>query len=128
MAGITVNSVTISDLHSYLRDREWLVPTFQRDFVWGESQVTGQICSILDAHPIGMITLWAQSDSGSLQLEPLSIADSTSDGVRYFTRKEEDANKTYAILDGRQRSTAIAMAFGGFKSQNGRYKYCGRYF
>lgn len=130
MAGITINSVSISELLDHLENREWLAPRFQREFVWSVSQVKELVGSILSAYPIGMVTLWAQPDEGAMELEPLSVPDDTEEGngIRYFSCKDQDAKKKYAILDGRQRSTAIAMAFGGFKSKNGRFKYSGSYF
>lgn len=130
MAGITINSVSISELLDNLENREWLAPKFQREFVWSVSQVKELVGSILSAYPIGMVTLWAQPDEGAMELEPLSVPDELPDGsdIRYFSSRDNDAKKKYAILDGRQRSTAIAMAFGGFKSQNGRFKFAGSYY
>lgn len=126
MAGITVNSISISELLDHLREREWLAPKFQREFLWSIEEIKLLINSIINGHPIGMVTLWAQPDIGALELEPLSIPDNTN--VKYFATSQIDAKKKYAILDGKQRSTSIAMAFGGFHADNSRYKYSGRFF
>jgi hypothetical protein len=128
MAGITVISVSIADLLTHLQEREWLCPKFQREFVWTEGQIEALVTSVLNAHPIGMVTLWAQPDGETLELEPVSLSDATQTGIRFFTSKTEDAKKKYAILDGRQRSTALAMAFGGFQATDRRYKFAGKYF
>src|SRR5258706_370590 len=106
---LDVNSVTVEDLLSLLGSGEWLIPRFQRDFVWSVADVAQLIYSILELRPIGMATLWEQPDRSGLDLEPVSIPDSGA--PRYFRPVSEAPNRTYAVLDGRQRCTAIAMAF-----------------
>lgn len=47
---------------------------------------------------------------------------------QYFGEKDDRPGRYYAILDGKQRSTAIAMVFGGLRASNGKRKYSGSYF
>jgi len=61
---LDVNSVTVEDLLSLLGSGEWLIPRFQRDFVWSVEDVAQLIYSILELlRPIGMATLWEQPES-----------------------------------------------------------------
>jgi hypothetical protein len=131
MAALEVTSVTVPDVLEKLRRREWLIPEFQRDFVWSISDVIDLVASILDARPIGMATLWAQPDTGQLSLEPISVPDDTEEleqKLRYFSVTAENPKKIWAILDGKQRCTAIALAFGGLKAQNPIFRFAGRFF
>ncbi len=128
MSGLSVTSISISELLDFLKNREWLTPKFQRDFVWSIEQIKQLVNSIINGRPIGMVTLWAQPDVGALELEPITLPDGSDSGYAYFTNSETNAKKLYAILDGRQRSTSIAMAFGGFRSLNNNYKYSGKFF
>lgn len=131
MSGIRISEHTIAQMIDALRNAQWQVPKFQREFVWDPSGVAGLATSIIDAYPIGMITLWEQSDRNPLELERLSIQDydgaTKSQLVRYFG-EDNSSSKIYAILDGRQRCTAIAMAFAGFTPHYKSNKYAGRYF
>lgn len=131
MSDLKVSDTTVPGILDSLRRGEWLVPEFQRDFVWTTDQVSALVQSVLEARPIGMVTLWEQQDVPSLPLERVSIADYDSvarqSGLIYFGDATGVAKK-YALLDGRQRCTAIAMAFGGFRASNGQYRYSGRYF
>ncbi|RCK23667.1 hypothetical protein TH8_14830 [Thalassospira profundimaris] len=131
MAGIKISELTISDVIDHLRNGRWQVPKFQREFVWDTSAVAGLASSIIDAYPIGMATLWQQSHKDPLDLERLSIVDYDANDrrqyIRYFGEETGDPN-LQAVLDGRQRCTAIAMAFAGFSPAYGGNKYCGRYF
>lgn len=132
MGNLTVSDVTVPVLLDKLRRREWLVPRFQREFVWSVSAVVDLLISIFEARPIGMATLWEQSDSPELDLKPVYIADYDPD--KKCRRDAELAGsdslpaKRFAVLDGRQRCTAIAMAFGGLRPLYTRNRYAGRYY
>lgn len=131
MSDLKVYDSTVPGVLDSLRKGEWLVPQFQRDFVWSTDQVSSLVQSILEARPIGMVTLWEQSDNSLLSLERVSIPDqdaNTRATSLIFFGPQADASKRHALLDGRQRCTAIAMAFGGFRATHGLYKYSGRYF
>lgn len=131
MSDPIVTSVSVEDLLKKLRSREWLIPQFQREFVWSVQDVIDFVHSILFSRPIGMATLWAQADNSQLALEPIKLPDKDNygnDTEIKFCSTTENPKKIYAILDGRQRCTAIAMVFGGFHSRYKRYKHSGRYF
>ena len=123
---LEVTSVNVSALLEKLRNREWVIPAFQRGFVWSIGDVSDLVYSILERRPIGMATLWQQPDGSTLQLEPVSIPD--RDRPAELPKLEPVSATRYAVLDGRQRCTAIAMAFGGLRPTDGRMKYCGRFF
>lgn len=133
MSGLKVEAVGVSQLLNYLRESSWLVPSFQRDFVWSESDVVGLVHSVIEARPIGMATLWEQPDGSELSLEPISIPDPSNPDAQPIARfsnvsADDRPRKFFAILDGRQRCTALAMAFGGLRAQGARSKFSGRYF
>lgn len=115
-----------------LRTREWLVPQFQRDFVWSNAAVISLVNSIIDCRPVGMVTLWEQQENSSLQLEPVSVPDWIADenraGRREYVETEARPGRYYAVLDGRQRSTALSLVFGGLRAQSGSYRNSGAYF
>lgn len=131
MGKLVVESIGIADLLARLRTNTWLVPAFQRDFVWSEANVTSLVLSVIEARPIGMATLWEQPDDSDLSLVPASIEDTKNNASTSVTIAEDDAarpNKFYAVLDGRQRSTALAMAFGGLRATDARRRFSGRFF
>ena len=126
-----VESIGIEKLLEQLKTSGWLVPSFQRDFVWSEGDVVNLVTSIIDCRPIGMATLWEQPDEAALDLDSINVPDRTPTGELGFARfsdPEVKPNKVYAILDGRQRCTAIAMAFGGFRPSDSRRRFAGRFF
>ncbi|UPK18887.1 DUF262 domain-containing protein [Bradyrhizobium sp. 131] len=131
MANLQVSEINVPSVIRKLKTSEWLAPLFQRDFVWSNASVVSLVNSIIDARPIGMVTLWEQEGGSSLPLEPISIPDRSTSGkpeARYFGDPQTRPGRYYAILDGRQRSTALALAFGGLRSQSGMYRNAGRYY
>ncbi|WP_223994195.1 DUF262 domain-containing protein [Arthrobacter sp. NicSoilB11] len=130
MGKLTVESIGISELLDRLRSNAWLVPAFQRDFVWSEADVTSLALSVIEARPIGMATLWEQPDDSDLTLVPASIPDTQNgQSVDASLSSPEDRPKNfYAVLDGRQRATALAMVFGGLRATDARRRFSGRYF
>jgi uncharacterized protein with ParB-like and HNH nuclease domain len=126
MSALEVKSEAVSDLLDILRRGEWQIPEFQRDFVWSISDVASLITSIIQSRPIGMVTLWEQGDKPEVTLEPISIPDSPI--RRMFVNKADENSKVFAVLDGRQRCTAIAMAFGGLRAKDLRSRLAGRFF
>lgn len=123
---LEVSSVTVSDLLDRLRSREWMIPAFQRDFVWSIGQVSALVYSILESRPIGMATLWQQTDDSELPLDPVSIRD-REEPIALPGASKPPSTK-FAVLDGRQRCTAIAIAFGGLRPTYGRLRFWGRFF
>ena len=132
MANLEVSEVNVPELIKRLKTSEWLSPLFQRDFVWSNAAVVALVNSIIDARPVGMITLWQQEGDSALPLEPISIPDWDNEkdrtGSKYFSDPNSRPGRYYAILDGRQRSTALALAFGGLRANSGVYRTAGRYF
>ena len=123
---LDVSSVTVGDLLDKLRTREWMIPAFQRDFVWSINDVSSLVYSILERRPIGMATLWKQLDDSELPLVPISIRDRKKP-IELLGAEKPPATR-YAVLDGRQRCTAIAIAFGGLRPTDRRLRLCGQFF
>ena len=132
MSQLDVTSLNVATLLEKLKKREWLIPHFQRDFIWSVNNVIDLVESIFAARPIGMATLWEQGDDSELALHAISIMDRDATTKlpvpRYFEDTDKNPKRVYAVLDGRQRCTAIAMAFGGFRTLDARQRYSGRYF
>ncbi len=76
---------------------KYLVPEFQRDFVWSPRQVMDLFDSIMKGYPIGSLILWQPE---SVEFKNLSELG----GISILEHKSND--KLY-VLDGRQRLTAL---------------------
>lgn len=132
MAQLQVTDINVPNLLKKLKTKEWLVPQFQREFVWSNAAVISLVNSIIDARPIGMLTLWEQQDDSALVLEPVSIPDWDAalgrTGPRSYANEGSKPGRYYAVLDGRQRSTALALAFGGLRAASNLYRHAGAFY
>jgi len=120
---LDVSRKTIPDVLTLLEDGEWQVPEFQREFIWTQAQVLSLLTSIFEARPIGMITSWVQPQGKpSTQPERLKIKDVA------FGKFIQNPAVIKLILDGKQRLTTLAMAFGGLRAPDDRYSFSGSWF
>lgn len=94
-----------------LRQDKFLIPTFQREFVWEPKNVLMLWDSILKFYPIGSILYW-ETDSYLHTHRKLGgfVFPHDEDAVRKF--KEW----TY-ILDGQQRATSLLLSMTGGKGK-----------
>ncbi len=101
-----INSYTISDILSRVRSGVYVIPQFQRDFVWRPNQILGLIDSIARDYPVGSLLTLIENpeirfDSKSIHA---MIKEEESDS-------ENSRKQIEYILDGQQRITSIARVF-----------------
>jgi hypothetical protein len=102
---ISINNCNIRDFIRQLAAGEFLIPTFQRLFVWEPESIRALWDSIYRAYPIGSILFWKTRTQLHVHRKP---------GGFYLP---EDAtaiskHKSY-ILDGQQRATSLLVSFYG---------------
>lgn len=51
---LEVNRKKIEEILQLLKDGNWQIPEFQRDYVWTQDQVKKLVISILNSYPIGL--------------------------------------------------------------------------
>lgn len=101
----------IQDLVSNLRQDKFLVPTFQRDFVWEPDSIRKLWDSMYRFYPIGSILYW-ETDSYLHTHRKLGGFEfpHDEDTVRRFEEWKY-------ILDGQQRATSILVCMLGGKGR-----------
>jgi hypothetical protein len=120
---LDVNRKTIPELLAILQRGIWQIPAFQREFVWKQSQVYELIDSVFRSRPIGLVTLWQQP-----QGRPHTAATRVKLRTAEFTDCEDDPAQISLVLDGRQRLTSLAIAFGGLRETDGKMLFSGSWF
>ena len=105
------------ELHSIPRRLEqtsnYLLPSFQRRFVWDEDNVLALLDSIKNGYPIGNIILWRKPEGyDPEEIDPLSKP--------IIGGMKRTASATYFVIDGQQRLTALLLAFNSWKIRRGK--------
>ena len=87
---------------------KYLIPTFQRNFIWQPQDISNLWESIFLGYPIGSIIYWRT---------PLRLKIHRRLGGFYIPQSEGDHRLHSYILDGQQRSTSLFVAFYGGKGR-----------
>lgn len=104
-------ALKITEVIDQLRKDEFLIPTFQRDFVWQPENIRKLWDSIFRFYPIGSLLYWV-TDSYLHTHRKLGgfVFPHDEDTVKKF-------NEWKYILDGQQRATALLVSFLGGKAR-----------
>ncbi len=103
----------LSDIENNLANGNYVIPAFQRDFVWSIEDSAKLLDSWLKGYPLGSFILWTTDEI----LCPIKEIGNT---VIYS--KKDSTEKTTYILDGQQRITSIFASIRGLKVKKSSYE------
>lgn len=102
----------LSDIETNLSNGTFVIPDFQRDFVWDIEQSAQLLDSWIKGYPLGAFILWT-TDEQLCKIKQI--------GNTVIYDKQDDTAKTTYILDGQQRITSIFAAIKGLTIKNRSY-------
>lgn len=110
---------SLSEILKKIDKNEWILPSWQRDYVWKKDNIEFLFDSLLKKYPIGNILLWETKPVENSFCNFINEAN-------YFNNvnvtepskviKRIHKNKVTAVLDGQQRLTSLYLSL----SKNGR--------
>ncbi|EAJ8129866.1 DUF262 domain-containing protein, partial [Campylobacter jejuni] len=139
MAGFQ-SPITINEAMQRIKNNEYLLPAFQREYVWEPWQIEELFDSLIRGYPISSMLFWKVKDESKTAWKFYRFLEYYRESYHthndYFnTSNHKDF---YAILDGQQRLTSLYFAlFGNYDihrsynkwENNDRYfKICHFYF
>ena len=86
---------TVRNMLEKASNREWVIPNFQREFVWTAKQIANLFDSIARGYPIGAIILLKYKKYFDFQARSLDGSE------------DENHKHKFYIIDGQQRLTAL---------------------
>lgn len=92
------SQLTISELISDIRNKDLILPEFQRGYVWNRDQVREYLQSLYRAYPTGSFLIWKTPNPGL---------------VRGGGARDDKGSVFQLILDGQQRLTSVYTLFEG---------------
>ena len=102
---ISIRDKNITDFIRQLSEGKFLIPTFQRLFIWDPEHVLNLWDSIYRRYPIGTILCWKT---------PLTLRVHRKVGGFYLPNNGFSRRRTNSyILDGQQRATSLLASFYG---------------
>lgn len=102
----------IGEILSKIERNEWVLPPFQRNFVWSNKQKLLDFAdSLYEGYPIGSIVIWKPHED---EVKERALDTETGGKPRYATEY---------IMDGQQRLTTISRFFNGESFTFTKYPY-----
>lgn len=107
--------ITIRQAIERIKRNDYLLPSFQREYVWSASQVEALFDSLMRGYPISSMLFWKVSGNAKKDYRFYSI-------LRYFIERyhihndsfqTDQVNDFWAILDGQQRLTSLYLGLCG---------------
>jgi hypothetical protein len=106
---ISFSNMNIVEFAGMLGAGRFLIPAFQREFIWGSQNIINLWDSIYNFYPIGSILYWDTDIHLNIHR---NIGGHTI--LSNNKRPDHQPDKLSYILDGQQRSTALFLSlFGG---------------
>lgn len=118
--------ISIGEAMEHIRRHEYLIPAFQREYVWGADQVERLFDSLMKGYPISSMLFWKVRNEGKSKYRFYDFLDYFIQG--YHTHNEpyntNSVNDFYAVLDGQQRLTSLYIGlFGSYAYHQYRHSY-----
>lgn len=114
MAGFQ-SPITINEAMQRIRNNEYLLPAFQREYVWEPWQIEELFDSLMRGYPISSMLFWKVKDESKTAWKFYRFLEYYRE--RYHTHNDyfnTSSHKDFdAILDGQQRLTSLYLALFG---------------
>lgn len=131
MSKLVENSITIYDALQKIKEDKYVMPAFQRQFVWTMEQVEKLWDSILLDFPISTFLFWHVDESNTnkntyfckFMKEITFDSRKQSDSPNYSLEKIDLSSQDVAVLDGQQRLTSLYLSLlgqAGFREKYSR--------
>lgn len=117
MSNIQNIDISLQEIVKNISKDSYLIPKFQRDFVWNNKDIIDLGDSLIRGYPISSLLIMAEN--GTLKVGSHSL--SKEDPPKDYEPKVEDNEIRFYILDGQQRLTSISKLFLNFDNKNEYY-------
>ncbi len=110
---------TIKTLMDRVKDKDYILPAIQREFVWKPDQICNLFDSLLQGYPFGTFLFWKIKPENRMKYQFYDfVQDYHQRDAPHCERIEELEDKEFvAVLDGQQRITALNIGLRGSYSR-----------
>ena len=124
-----INNITISEAITHIKNEEYVLPDFQRKFVWDEKRIIKLFDSLMRDYPYGTLVFWLINDKNK---NTSFTFYKFINHFNYNEHKEIDGDETIKysdgslsiVLDGQQRLTSFNIGVRGYiETHKKKYKH-----
>ena len=116
MSLFTIYKRQIETLLKLVEENEFVLPQFQRKFVWSMDKVADLIDSILKGYPVGAIMLWNTAEKELTKIRSIITGEIISES------EEKPMGGYNYVLDGQQRITTLNACVRGAEIGKGEFE------
>ena len=111
-----MEKITIEKAMENIYSNKYLIPSFQREYVWDKKKIAELFSSIMSDYPISTMLFWEiNSEDGKNLCEFYQFLKKFKKGDKNNNLEPDVASKSefIAIIDGQQRLTSLYLALRG---------------
>ncbi len=114
MAGFQT-PITIKQVVDRIRMKAYLLPAFQREFVWKNTQVENLFDSLMKGYPIGSMLFWKVTGEAKNAYKFYQVLEYFIQNYHIHNEpfNTNQVNDFHAVLDGQQRITSLYLGLCG---------------
>lgn len=111
--------ITINEAMQRINCKEYLLPAFQRDFVWSTEQIEKLFDSLMRNYPTNSMLFWKVKEETKTKwkfyefINSFILNASNKQILNPLFNQASSSNDFFAILDGQQRLTAMRIGLYG---------------
>lgn len=111
--------ITVAEALRRVRDREYVLPAIQREFVWSRDRIVRLFDSLMRGYPIGSFLMWQveADNAGKFVFYDVMREYHERDNAHCAPTGSLDGRRVTAVLDGQQRLTALNIGLRGAHTQ-----------
>ncbi|MFC2354532.1 MAG: DUF262 domain-containing protein, partial [Capnocytophaga ochracea] len=108
-------AITISQIIERISNNDFLLPAFQREFVWSAKQIEDLFNSIMKGYPINSMLFWKVREKTKGDFKFYKFLDTYREWFKTHNEhiQTDRKNDFWAILDGQQRLTSLYIGLCG---------------
>jgi uncharacterized protein with ParB-like and HNH nuclease domain len=105
---------TVRDVVENIRQRRFVLPSIQREFVWTESQIVKLFDSLLQGYPIGSMMYWRAEGDTVRKFQFYDFVQNYHErDLRHNPKSATPRDEVTVVIDGQQRLTSLYLGLLG---------------
>lgn len=117
--------ITIKEAIDKIDSNRYLIPAFQREFVWSKEQIENLFDSLMRGYPISSMLFWEVKHESRNAYQFYQFLQEYVEEYKIHNEPKagcETMESFYAILDGQQRLTSLFLGLKGTVAYHAKYK------
>jgi len=117
--------ITIKEAIDKIDSNRYLIPAFQREFVWSKEQIENLFDSLMRGYPISSMLFWEVNGESRRAYQFYQFLQEYVEEHKIHNEPKagcESMESFYAILDGQQRLTSLFLGLKGTVAYHLKYK------